>query len=654
LASEDQKPIRNANVVIQESANRTTTNHLGFFSLQIGQDDAESLIISHIGFLTSKIDIPEVNNFKVLLDKDHVDIAEFDLAFFSPLDSLLANGDSLSQTTKKNMGSSPEKIYAEYPRGWDHFFNDLGTRLLRDSVLKAGTDSLLIVRFRVNEKGLVDELRMDGDSSIYFNYLKSVLTSMQKWTPARQHESTVPQQFVLPIRWSRLEVFTVVEEPARPVDGMPAFYRFVGEHLRYPPKARSKGVEGRVFVEFEVEADGAISNPKIVKGIGDGCDEEAIRVLMLAPKWAPGRQKGKPVRQRMVLPITFRLGGDNTKSATKLLHSEREIKYDFDDFHSFMSGNIGYPATARAAGIEGWVVVEFSMDTISSSISNANLLADIGGNCGFEVIRVLQKAPWSLLTRIKTKNEWYVLAVGFGFEVPPERNPDDIDTKAELLEDVLIVAKGIERNKKSGWIPNVQLGSNSSMIPFANESIYRSFESAFRDFKKATSLSITSSDVKQIPAEIAMLERLQFLDLESNLIETLPNEIGSLKRLTQLYLKNNRLRELPESITGLTSLHTLGLANNRLANFPKQILRLHSLEALDLSGNDLNSIPVEVSQLKNLRQLFLQNNRLTTLPNEIVHLKKLKRLYLRGNTIDLATKEFLSKHLDKTEIIYED
>ena len=103
------------------------------------------------------------------------------------------------------------------------------------------------------------------------------------------------------------EVFLVVEETAHPDGGMEKFYGFVKDNMSYPSQARQDSIEGRVFIEFIVEKDGSLSNFKSLKGIGHGCDDEAIRVLSLSPPWIPGRQKGEPVRQKMVLPVVFHL-----------------------------------------------------------------------------------------------------------------------------------------------------------------------------------------------------------------------------------------------------------------------------------------------------------------------------------------------------------
>ena len=103
------------------------------------------------------------------------------------------------------------------------------------------------------------------------------------------------------------EVFTIVEENPLPVGGLMAFYRYVATNLAYPEIARRMGIEGNVFIEFVVEKDGAITAVRSLKGIGAGCDEEAVKVINNAPKWRPGKQRGKPVRVRIVLPIHFRL-----------------------------------------------------------------------------------------------------------------------------------------------------------------------------------------------------------------------------------------------------------------------------------------------------------------------------------------------------------
>ena len=103
------------------------------------------------------------------------------------------------------------------------------------------------------------------------------------------------------------QVFTFAEEQPEPEGGYTAFYKYVEKNLKYPSQARRQNIQGKVFVSFVVERDGSITDVKVTRGIGGGCDEEAERVLRGAPKWKPGKQRHKPVRVKMSIPIGFKL-----------------------------------------------------------------------------------------------------------------------------------------------------------------------------------------------------------------------------------------------------------------------------------------------------------------------------------------------------------
>ncbi|MBQ9509795.1 MAG: TonB family protein [Bacteroidales bacterium] len=89
--------------------------------------------------------------------------------------------------------------------------------------------------------------------------------------------------------------------------GMEAMMKYLSENLKYPETAKEKNTQGRVLVTFIVEKNGSISDVKVVKGIGNGCDEEAVRVIKAMPKWKPGMQNGKKVRVSFAIPISFKL-----------------------------------------------------------------------------------------------------------------------------------------------------------------------------------------------------------------------------------------------------------------------------------------------------------------------------------------------------------
>lgn len=103
------------------------------------------------------------------------------------------------------------------------------------------------------------------------------------------------------------EIFTVVESMPEFPGGTGELYKYLGNSIKYPPLAKESGIQGRVFVNFVVEPDGSISNVKVLRGIGGGCDEEAVRVVENMPTWKPGKQRGKAVRVSYNLPIKFTL-----------------------------------------------------------------------------------------------------------------------------------------------------------------------------------------------------------------------------------------------------------------------------------------------------------------------------------------------------------
>ena len=102
-------------------------------------------------------------------------------------------------------------------------------------------------------------------------------------------------------------IFTVVEEQSSFPGGMEALSKYLSETLVYPPKAKEKGIQGKVFITFVIEKDGSISNARIIRDIGGGCGEEALRVVKSMPKWKPAKQRGKTVRQQFNLPVNFSL-----------------------------------------------------------------------------------------------------------------------------------------------------------------------------------------------------------------------------------------------------------------------------------------------------------------------------------------------------------
>lgn len=101
------------------------------------------------------------------------------------------------------------------------------------------------------------------------------------------------------------EIFYVVEEEPTFPGGYEKLAEYLSNEITYPQVARESGIQGIVYVDFIIEPNGDITNVKAKRGIGGGCDEEAIRVVKNMPNWLPGKQRGIPVRVQINLPIKF-------------------------------------------------------------------------------------------------------------------------------------------------------------------------------------------------------------------------------------------------------------------------------------------------------------------------------------------------------------
>ncbi|WP_338029999.1 energy transducer TonB [Fulvivirga sedimenti] len=142
----------------------------------------------------------------------------------------------------------------------------------------------------VSEEEIIEEIEINLDMEI---------------TEDMEIEEVIIENMDAPEEEHADEIFLIVEQAPEPVGGMQSFMTYLAENLQYPSKALRMQISGRVYVQFVVNADGSLQDFLVVKGIGGGCDEEAVRVLKSAPKWIPGKQRGKTVRVRMVIPVYF-------------------------------------------------------------------------------------------------------------------------------------------------------------------------------------------------------------------------------------------------------------------------------------------------------------------------------------------------------------
>lgn len=135
-------------------------------------------------------------------------------------------------------------------------------------------------------------------------YLTANARKQQSFQSHSHYSMTSPG---LPLTGNPDSVYKIVEKMPVFAEGEKGLFDYLVSNIKYPVEAKKKGTEGVVFVTFIVEKDGSVSNVKVLRGIGSGCDEEAVRVVRQMPKWTPGYLEGKPVRVVFNLPVKYML-----------------------------------------------------------------------------------------------------------------------------------------------------------------------------------------------------------------------------------------------------------------------------------------------------------------------------------------------------------
>ena len=215
-------------------------------------------------------------------------------------------------------------------------------------------------------------------------------------------------------------VFEVVEQmPEFPDGGMSGLMQFLSKNIRYPVNAQKNGTQGRVTVQFVVNADGSISNIGIIRGVDPELDGEAVRVISTMPNWKPGMQKGKAVRVKYTVPVMFRLSDNGQKEEYKpvpkidetvvvgyvpkqvpaegnpvfeVVENMPEFAGGMGGLMQYLSKNIKYPVEAQKAGIQGRVIMQVIIDE-NGNVTNPKVTQSVDPLLDTEAIRVTASMP---------------------------------------------------------------------------------------------------------------------------------------------------------------------------------------------------------------------------------------------------------------------
>lgn len=187
-------------------------------------------------------------------------------------------------------------------------------------------------------------------------------------------------------------VFTFVELMPRYPGGDYSMHHFISRMLQYPDAAIENNITGKVYVSVTVEADGSLSNIEVLKGIGSGCDEEALRIVSLMPNWYPGVHEEKNVRVSTTIPIVFQ----KLPKSDGPIHNNADVLPVFTEslfnFGYYMSAALRYPAGVPRESIVDTVNILYVVET-DGSLTNI-ILKDSKNELNafdYEAIRVIEK-----------------------------------------------------------------------------------------------------------------------------------------------------------------------------------------------------------------------------------------------------------------------
>lgn len=254
------------------------------------------------------------------------------------------------------------------------------------------------------------------------NEAKRVMSIMPDWTPGYNGDVPVRVKYTVPVNFklNNDEPFQVVEKMPEFSGGIDALNDYLKKNLKYPENCIKDKIQGRVLVQFIVEADGKITNAQIVKSVNKDLDDEAIRMISSMPDWTPGEQHGVAVRVKYTVPINFKLDNDinsqdgktpnNDSQSTESSEANKqasengqsqpfqvvEVMPEFPGgtiaLNDYVIKNLKYPENCKKEKIQGRVLVQFIVEA-DGKISNAEIVKSVNKDLDEEAKRVISSMP---------------------------------------------------------------------------------------------------------------------------------------------------------------------------------------------------------------------------------------------------------------------
>lgn len=331
-------------------------------------------------------------------------------------EELLVKSETLQpQATQDNQIYTVVDVQPQFPGGESALMEFLKNNVKYPAdCAEQKVQGRVVVSFTVEKDGSVTNVEdMRSPDPRLTKEAKRVVESMPKWTPGKQNGKPVRVKYVLPVTF-RLnaetpakkapvapnELLTVVEELPEFPGGEEALMAFVKKNLKYPMDCANEGVQGRVTLALIIDKDGSVSCLETLRSPDPRLTAEAERVVNSMPKWTPGKDKGKEVRVKYVLPITFRLAEEKpeqnasniTGSVFTVCENMPQYPGGQEALMAYLSSNVKYPAECAEQGIQGVVSLSFVVEK-DGSISNIEAKESPNAHLTEEAIRVVKSMP---------------------------------------------------------------------------------------------------------------------------------------------------------------------------------------------------------------------------------------------------------------------
>lgn len=284
-------------------------------------------VLAACSFSSPKSDVEDKGNEKIVNTATDGEISNLDVQ---------VSRDGREAVEVLNVRKDPE-VAAEYPGGTPALMRFLSMKVkYPKEAEKRGEQGKAYVKFVVMSDGNVDyvQIAKSSGSKTLDDEAMRVVKSMPRWTPAKQDGENVNSMLTLPVAFKLgdvptvavdapegknevvdvkitavdEEIYQVVEQVPEFKGGMGALMKYLSSNINYPQEAKDKNIQGKSLIRFVVEKDGSITDVEVARSSGnDLLDQESMRVVKSMPKWNPGKQSGRAVRTRFVLPVMFRL-----------------------------------------------------------------------------------------------------------------------------------------------------------------------------------------------------------------------------------------------------------------------------------------------------------------------------------------------------------